>query len=430
MKELNINQFMYMQPGPKEVSESDKSYLEICNSLLRIWEECGLLSEVPDDLRNAVVLGIIGYFQDVLCDTGVWRSFTDECKRKYGHPVPFHKESEEYIEYELNLIDIQFVLWYQLAFNSMQYRYRYPLDPELLELASHFYRELADQYDNLSCPKDYKDFFDIELNNPEYAEKVYYFVKWLYWKNWLIFPPFQLSFSQIYPEFVELRNKAKDSEDANRKIEQFQHQVMSSVPTGPLAYSLKEWLALIINGKHPKDEIPKYIPSSEDEEKDGLKEHPFYTTFIKANNNSPIRFISTYNELNKFFIEGMGWEPEQEHLSGMKGHSDFVLMATPHGGLMVAKNIAKCIKHPDNTLYNEEYARTHAFNLISQRALCPGDMLRYICSNGWLQDMCFPEYPSLNTGLSQSSEEQRREVAVNNWDFLARTYLQEFYRGD
>lgn len=429
MKELSIKQFMYSQPGPRDVNATDRIYLDLCNNLLKLWEQSGLLADTSDELRQAAVLGIIGYYQDVLCDTGLWRSFTDECLRKYGRRVPFHSATEEYIVYELNRSDIEFVLWYQLAFNSMQYRFRYPLDPELVELAGIFFTALESGYDDMVNPEDYREFFDVELNNPEYAEKLYNFIHWLYWRSWLIFPPFQLSFSQIYPEMMELRNAAKDEEDAKKKIEQFQHQVMATMPTGPLAYTLREWLALIVEGRHPKEKVRKFV-APEGSGDEGLTEHPFYTSFIKANSGSPIRFIESYKELNRFFIEGMGWEEGQDHLSAMKGHGNFVLMATPHSGLMVAKNIAKCVKHPDNALYDEEYARKYAFNLISQRAVCPGDMLRYICENGWLPDMTFPEYPTLRGSHDMPSEEARRKAAVENWDFLSRAYLQEYYRGD
>lgn len=429
MKEINIKQFLYTQPGPREENATDRIYLGICNKLLRIWEESGLLSEAPEELKHAVIIGLIGYYQDVMCDTGLWRSFTDECKRLYGHKVPFHTSEENYVDYELNRCDIEFVVWYQLAFNSMQFRFRYPLDPEIIELSELFFVSLESEYEVMVNPEGYREFFDVELNNPDESEKLYTFIHWLYWRSWLLFPPFQLSFAQIYPEMIELRNSAKDAEDARKKIEQFQHQIMATMPTGPLAYYLREWLSLIIEGKHPKERPRKYV-GVDGNETEGLTEHPFYTSFMKANNGVPIRFIRSYNELNSFFIEGMGWEKDQEHLSSMKGHSDFVLMVTPHSGLMVAKNIAKCVKSPYNSLYDHEYARIHSFDLLSQRAVCPGDMLRYFISNGWLPDTAFPEYPSLRGASLLPDEEKRRLTAVENQDFISRVYLQEYYRGD
>lgn len=425
-----MKQYLFTRPGEPEENATDRIYLDLCNRLLEVWEESGFVADAPDDLRHVVVTGLIGYYQDVLCDTGLWRSFTDECLRRYGRRVPFHADTEEYVVYELNSSDVEFVLWYELAFNSMQFRFRYPLDKEIVGLAGLLFAVLESGYDDMVNPEGHREFFDVELNNPEDSEHLYNFIQWLYWKNWLILPPFQLTYSQLYPELIELQNNSADSADAAKKIDKFRHQIMASLPTGPLALYLREWLSLIVDGRPPKERPRRYIgPDSDDIP--AAEEHPYYTAFMKANGDRPLRFIADYAQLNDFFIKGMGWNEGEEHLPAMKSHSDFVLMATPHGGLMVAKNIAKCISHPDNHLYDREYARKFAFNLISQRAVCPGDMLRYICSNGWLPDATFPEYPSLYPeDCRRPTEDERRNAACDNWDFLSRVYLQEYYRGD
>jgi hypothetical protein len=123
----------------------------------------------------------------------------------------------------------------------------------------------------------------------------------------------------------------------------------------------------------------------------------------------------------------MGWKPGEEHLPALKGHKDFVLMVTPHSGLMVAKEIAKCVKHPDNQLYDGDHASKFAFNLLSRRGACPGDMLRYFLENGCLPDAKFPDDP---TATSPIADEDSRRLVADNADFLARAYLQEYYRGD
>ena len=62
MKNLTLKQYLFTQPGPREENPTDKIYLELANRLLQIWDGSGLLPEVPDELRQAVVLGIIGYY--------------------------------------------------------------------------------------------------------------------------------------------------------------------------------------------------------------------------------------------------------------------------------------------------------------------------------------------------------------------------------
>lgn len=427
MKNLTLKQYLFTQPGPREENPTDKIYLELANRLLQIWDGSGLLPEVPDELRQAVVLGIIGYYEDVLCDTGLWRSFTEESLRLHNRRVPFHSPTEEYIPYELNRSDVEFVLWYQLAFNSMQHRFRYPLDKDIVKLADLFLVLLESGYDDAVNPEGYRDFFDLELNDPEYSEKLYTFIHWLYWRSWLMLPPFQLTYAGLYPELVELQQHASSPEDAKEKMEKFQNQIMSAFPTGPLALYLREWLGLIVQGKAPKEKPRRYVAPEGAPE---ATEHPYYTAFMKATGGKDMAFFATYHELNDFFVNSLGWAKGEEHLPALKGHSDFVLMVTPHSGMMVAKNIARCIASPENPLYDKEHARIHAFNLISQRAVCPGDMLRHILANGWLPDAAFPETPAISGQQRQPSFEERNKAAVENADFLARVYLQEYYRGD
>ena len=92
-------------------------------------------------------------------------------------------------------------------------------------------------------------------------------------------------------------------------------------------------------------------------------------------------------------------------------------MVDPKKGMLLARNIAKCIASPHNQLYDKEYALRHAMDLLTERGCCPGDLLRYVCNKGWLPDALFP-------GTDDS------DLVKHNWDFIARCYLQQYYRGD
>lgn len=422
MDDIIMRQYLFTQPDGEVEQPTDKKYLAIANRMLHAWDKSGVLQEVPDDLKKVVCIGLIGYYQDIISDAGVWRTFIDECKRLYGNFVPFHKDSEEYVQYELNKADVEFLVWYLLAFNSMQFRYASPLHPGLMQLSATVYSVLEQEYDEVPAPHDYKVLFDCELHNPEYTETLYDLGQWLFWKNWLMYPPFQLTYTQIYSHFVEIQHTAPTPEAASKQISEMRDEILTAMPTGPLALYLREWLSLILDGKMPSQRKSK-------ENTGEAKEHPYYTAFLKATDGGIIRFIRDYDELNRFFIDGLGWEKDEEHLPSFKSHKDFVLMVTPDKGLMVAKNIAKCIKHPANHLYDRDYAQKFAFNLISQRAVCPGDMLRYICQNGYLPDATFPEDATI-CNVNKGFDEENRKLVAENWDFLARAYLQEYYRGD
>ena len=92
-------------------------------------------------------------------------------------------------------------------------------------------------------------------------------------------------------------------------------------------------------------------------------------------------------------------------------------MVDPKKGMLMARNIARCISCPYNQLYDKEYAKDHAIELLTVRAMCPPDLLDLIGKNGWLPDACFP-----------GSDD--KEIVKQNFFFIARCYLQGYYRGD
>lgn len=411
MDHITLKQFLFMQPDGHTEQSSDKAYLRVANRLLSTWRNRRILSDVPDDLKKVVCLGLTGYFQDIVSDMGLYRCFTDEHKRLYGFRVPFHPNPQDYIDYELNEADVEFLLWYLLAFSSMKHRFAYPLEPKLLTLSNALYKVLEEEYDDIPEPAGWRQLSASDLSDPEDSEQIHDLSQWLFWKNWLLLPPFQLTFAQIYQTWMEIQATSKTPEEATERIDAEKQKAMASLPTGPLALYLREWLQLLLQGKirEKKQNAP-------------TEPHPWYTAFLKANQGQSIKFLATYSELNAFLINALGWKEEEEHLPQMKNASNFVLMVTPDKGLMVAKDIAQCVKHPLNPLYDKECASSHAFALISQRGVCPGDMLRYFLESGCLPDLRFPK--------STANDSDNNDLCRNNAGFLARSYLQEFFRGD
>lgn len=407
MDYISLNQFRYAQPNGSIEHETNDFYLSLANELIDIWNKSNILSEITAKVKQAVALGLIGYYQDIISDMGIWRTFISECKRMYGKYVPFYSDSEDYIEYELNLADVKFLTWYFIAFNTMEHRFIYPLSDDIQNLGQIFFDKLNHEYDDAPTPHHFREILDFELYDPESKEAVYDFSQWLFWHNYMIVPPFQLSYSQIYFSIEEINNSIEPENIKQEKIEELKREAMSQLPTGPLALYLKEWLHLIIENKYPPQKRSN---------KEEIAEHKYFTAFTKATDGSIIKFIKTYDELNRFFIDAMNWG-DGKHLAFLKNDSDFVLFVNREKGMIVAKNIARSINHPENHLYDKQYAQENAFKIVSERMACPGDLLRYICENGYLPDAKFP-----NTSDT--------EIVKENWDFISRTYLQEYYRGD
>lgn len=398
---ISKEQFILRQPAAPDVTSTDEYYYNLANRLVKIALEKRLFSSYPDKVVERAAMGLIGYYQDVICDAGVWRSFVNECRRMYGYNVPFYDDGAEYMDYELNRMDVRFMVWYTLSMNYEELRVRNPFDLELISGADVWWEALEAVYDESPMPVDYRLTHELEIHAEEDSQALLKLGNWLFMHCYLMTPAYAMTLTEIASQFD--LSKEENVIALQKRME----QSMSEDPTGPLALYLGEWLYLIVEGKMPP--LPK--------RKEESAEHKYYTAFTKATNGKIVAFFPSYDALNRFFIEGMGWAEGEEHLPMMKNAHDFVLMVNREKGMLLARNIARCIASPDNPLYDKGYAKSHAMELLTERGCCPGDLLRYVCENGWLSDAVFPE-----------SEDH--ELVKRNNDFIARCFLQQYYRGD
>ncbi|MDE6008774.1 MAG: DUF3843 family protein, partial [Muribaculaceae bacterium] len=154
---ITMQQFILRQPAAPEETSTDKYYLDLANRLVKIASERNLFPSYPEKVVERAAMGLVGYYQDVICDAGIWRSFITENKRLYGKILPFYEVNEEkYQHTELNREDVRFMVWYVLSMTYEELRVRNPLDEELLKGADEWWRELERVYDESPMPEDYR----------------------------------------------------------------------------------------------------------------------------------------------------------------------------------------------------------------------------------------------------------------------------------
>ena len=398
---ISMQQFLLRQPMAPEETSTDKYYFDLCNRLAREAQEKNLFPSYPEKVIERAALCLIGYFQDVICDAGIWRSFITENRHLYGRTLPFYDTESEYIDFELNKADVRFMVWYALSMNYENLRVRNPLDDEILNGADEWWNVLESVYDESPMPEDYRMTHELEIHAEEDQQAVYKLGSWLFLHCYLMIPAFALSLSEMAMGYD--MTKEEGVIDFQKALE----KAMYKDPTGPLALYIGEWLYLIIEGKLPPEPKTKETP----------EEHKYYKSFTEATDGKTIAYFGSYEEMNRFFVKVLGWEEGKEHLAQVKGAHDYILMVDKHKGMLMARNIARCIADPENPYYDKTYASTHAIDILTERGCCPGDLLRFVCEKGWLPDAVFP--------LSHD-----HELVARNWDFIARCYLQEYYRGD
>lgn len=404
MGTITKREFDIRQPYFPEQTDFDDFYFKVANLIEDGIAKTELGQGITSLMRSHLALMFVGYLQDVVNDAGIWRSFVDANRKLYGYAVPFHELSPDYIDYELNREDIRFLAWYGVAMMDVNRRALYPLDSALLDMADKVYDFLNKVYEDAPMEVKYDIVRGLSLTDPADQEDVFHLAHWLFNNCWLMTPAYALTLNLM----VNSPEVRADSEGIT--LNKMMDAAVSEDPTGPLALFTPEWIYLLINRELPETALPH-------KDETPAEPHPYYAKFTAATGGKRIAYFKTYDELNRFFIEKLGWEKGQEHLVQMKDEHDFVLLVNPAKGMLLAKNVAKCIADPENPLYDKAYARIMAIELLAVRGKCPADLLSYIEENDWLPDAQFP-------GSGDT------ELVRRHWDFIARCYLQEFYRGD
>lgn len=397
---ISYKEFSITQPGFPQVSETDVFYLELANELENKIQDIVFFKEIPEALAKRISLTLADYLQDIISDAGLWRSFITANRQLYNFTVPFYDTDDSYIDFELNNQDVRFLVWYVVVMLWDDGRFISPFNAKLLELADICYKVLETKYEDAPVPEQFNISRGLEFKDPEDRGKIYSLGNWLFLHSYLLTPAFAMSMRELASDI--------DSKDPdfgatlNNRLE----EAMMNNPTGPLALFTPEWVYLMIEGKLPVNE-----------EINDSEPHKYYQAFTKFTEGKEIMFFDSYDELNNFFIRALGWESNEEHLPQVKGQRDYILMVNHNKGMLLAVNIARCVKSPDNILYDQEYAKNNAFTLLTERGVCPGDLLKYIIKNNWLPDAHFPE-------------DDNCDIVIRNADFIARSYLQLYYRGD
>ena len=247
--EISVKDYMERQPGNPKVEPTDRFYLWVALRLAKLWDESPWLRDLDDAVRRDVVLAVTGYFQDVVADGGIWRSFSRLHDDRHGTPLPHYGRSEDYVDYELNLNDVRYVMWWTVS-GERGSEVLDPQDAGLEALATAFHLLLEEEYEQAPVPRQFCVAGKLDLDNPLDARRIYDYAYWLYWRSYLLRPSSQAVMERATPEAHAIIARAGDS-DARPLLLELNERLMFTEPAGPIPLTTAQWLKLIID-----DELP------------------------------------------------------------------------------------------------------------------------------------------------------------------------------
>lgn len=151
--------------------------------------------------------------------------------------------------------------------------------------------------------------------------------------------------------------------------------------------------------------------------REGEKYSPDVENFLIANGGEQLMYLADYAELCRFFVDGLKWEDKEEELMPELCECDSFVLYANSKGLLIAPNIAPFFCDDRNPVYDKERVMVEGFDLFYVEGYCPYDLLRYAMVNGLLPEVAFDFADG-------------KRLLHENWDFIARRYLGEYYEGD
>lgn len=147
MKKIYPKEWLELHPY-KKTDSVDQYYVGIANEIYEVLR-LSVISEAFDTDENIryASLCLAAWFEDVISQTGIWQTFTAECKKRYGVYLPFYPLSEEYFPDEINLEDVRFLLWHHIQYLCSERSIIHPENSGIEEVAQDVYDLLEDNYE-------------------------------------------------------------------------------------------------------------------------------------------------------------------------------------------------------------------------------------------------------------------------------------------
>ena len=250
-KVIFTQEWMAMHPYEKP-DDVDQYYTELANEIYHALDEACFTHQFKNvEDAKQLALCIAGYFEDVISGTCVWKTFTAECKKRYGSYIPFYENEKDFINNtitendapydpeEINVADIKFLCWHHYQ-QSTYVQEAVPFLFSTMELAAKLaYNVLDKEYE--TAPENTR-LYDFLCELPTDEEHFYEYRDALAWFHYGCF--FNIN-NRKRLQF-ELENLARSPQGFNEIIAysiQIEHTMNSR--NNLLALTSAEWLAKV-----------------------------------------------------------------------------------------------------------------------------------------------------------------------------------------
>ncbi|MBV7441221.1 DUF3843 family protein [Weeksellaceae bacterium TAE3-ERU29] len=246
MSKIYIKDWMATKPYKKQTN-TDLFYLEVSNKVLDAINSNDshtefLLTFMDKESIKDFSNFVTSYFEDKISNLNLFNAFVTLNHDIYSKELPFYKTSD-YIKEEINLADIQFLIWYFLNLQK-QDTFINPFSDEIKELATTIFSVLDSEYEYAPENDQLKKYFSLE--KPDKLDEVRYFIDKILTKTYLF----------GYDTGLELYMRTAELKNGNNKNFQVykgaRDNFIINYPTKLLALRGNKWAVAILGNDKKK----------------------------------------------------------------------------------------------------------------------------------------------------------------------------------
>ena len=227
-------------------SSTDVYYLNICNKVFNALQKIEnkeifqklTLSEVQE-----MCCFLTCYLEDIISETNIWKAFTTKHFELYNKFVPFQNQ-DEYFEDEINLDDIQFLIWYFVS-SKKDNSLIAPFNRYIVDIVEAIYDVFDDIYDYAPENKALKKWYFLDPNENDYYAVRFYIEK-VFLNNYLL----NIDVLKTIKNQIDSEFQVKKEENYERTLYAFKDQFLLLKKSKLLALGGSEWAAYVVGKEH------------------------------------------------------------------------------------------------------------------------------------------------------------------------------------
>jgi len=183
-----MNDWLEFHPYDKPQT-TDYYYQGVCNkvyALLNSFDITKSKQDVTPAEAKKISCMLVAWFEDVVSETRIWQAFTEKHHKLYGKYLPFYN-LEEYYPGEINLQDVQFLLWYYFSIRKSDEIIYSPESPMFDVLGGLIFNIFDDEWEKAPVNGQMKNFLNIPPTETDYYA-IRFIIDWLVLNSYLFFP--------------------------------------------------------------------------------------------------------------------------------------------------------------------------------------------------------------------------------------------------